>query len=227
MQVTDSDPVGSPLIGISCGYDLIEQAVRHILAREGFTITITPIKLSVSPRSQPDILVVDDGCVRRHHPYTFVSDLRRHLPNTRLILIDTAPSPERLLRAQQAGISGCLCLIDSLVDRLPGAVRDVAAGGRYLSPTAAALLASLENDIHLIQPRLTAYQRDVLHLMARHWSAAKIATQLGRSRDAIYQVQRILRDLFEVSSNSELVERARQLRMLLETNRPRPQISEP
>lgn len=141
-------------------------------------------------------------------------------PNTTLrhILLTHQREPLLLQSLLAAGLNGCLYLGDSLVERLPGAVRDVAAGGVYLSPTPAAVIARLEHYHHHIQPRLTAYQRDLLRLTAQHWSAGRIAAHLGRTRAAIYQAQSLLRDLFAVQTNGELIERAGALGLLAEMN---------
>ncbi|NJO83179.1 MAG: response regulator transcription factor [Blastochloris sp.] len=80
-------------------------------------------------------------------------------------------------RMIDAGIHGYLYLGDSLVERLPQAVKDVVAGGRYLSPTAAAALAQIDYYARHIQPRITPFQVEVLRLMSQHWSGGRIAAR--------------------------------------------------
>ena len=57
-------------------------------------------------------------------------------------------------------------------------------------------------------PRLTDYHRSVLRGMAQHQPPGKIASDLGRSTQAIYQVQSYLRGLFHVDNNGQLLQRA-------------------
>jgi DNA-binding CsgD family transcriptional regulator len=135
------------------------------------------------------------------------------------VLLSNQLDPHHVHRVMTLGFRGYLYLGDSLVERLPQAVRDVAAGGIYLSPSAAAPLIQMDHYVHHIQPRITPYQVEVLRLMSQHWSGGRIAAQLGRSTTAIYQVQRFLRDLFEVETNGELLDSAVQLGILPDTRR--------
>jgi DNA-binding NarL/FixJ family response regulator len=140
------------------------------------------------------------------------------IPCSKQILLTSRCDPLYVQRMIERGFSGYLYLGDSLVDRLPQAVKDVAENGMYLSPSAAAALARIEHYEENLQPRLNAYHFEVLSLMAQHWHAGRIAAHLGRTINAIYQVQRYLRNLFEVETTGELLERARTLGLLTGTN---------
>ena len=105
-------------------------------------------------------------------------------------------------------VDGHLYLGDRLCERLKSAVIDVLEGGMYYSPSIAAARATADHLNGRILPRLNAYHREVLRDMARHRTPGQIASRLDRTTHAIYQVQAYLRDLFGVSTNSALVERA-------------------
>ncbi|NJO54749.1 MAG: response regulator transcription factor [Bacteroidales bacterium] len=130
---------------------------------------------------------------------------------TRIILIDSICTPQRALQASRRGIAGYLYLGDRLTERLKGAVTDVLEGGTYYSPTAAAALAEAEHLTDRVLPRLNAYHRAVLRGMAQYQPAAQIAAELGRTTQAIYQVQSYLRGLFDVDTNGALLERAAEI----------------
>jgi DNA-binding NarL/FixJ family response regulator len=177
-------------VHICTGSDLTALAVASALRAAGIPAEIGAVTVGCI------LLVVDD--------YTLGT--ARADGGARRILLSHQRDPLKVQALMASGIRACLYLGDSLVERLPGAVRDVAAGGTYLSPTPAGALARLEHYTAHILPRLTAYQRDVLRLTADHWSAGHIAAHLGRTRTGIYQAQSVLRELFEVETNSQLVE---------------------
>jgi DNA-binding NarL/FixJ family response regulator len=124
----------------------------------------------------------------------------------RWLAFGTHTQPVRLAALLDAGSHGYLYLGDPLAARLPYIVADVLAGGTYLSPSASAAYRAHQFTAAEALPRLTDYQRQVLHLMHRGHSAGVIAARLARSRNAVYLVQRHLRALFAVETNRELLE---------------------
>jgi DNA-binding NarL/FixJ family response regulator len=108
-------------------------------------------------------------------------------------------------------VSGYLYLRDRLVSRIPLILEDVLNGSLYLSPSAQAALTSIR---YYRSQNLTTYQANVLRLMTKHWTANRIASELGRSTAAIYQVQKLLRELFVVETNSELIQKVTTFQIL-------------
>lgn len=197
-------------VAVCVGSDLTALAVQTALHRGGID-RIELVSVVCSTMSKATVWIWDDY-TNRIAPTEDGRRLRR-------ILLSNHCEPYYVYRVIEGGFFGYLYLGDSLVERLPQAVKDVAAGGRYLSPTAAAALAQIDYYARHIQPRITPYQVEVLRLMSQHWSGGRIAAELGRSTTAIYQVQRYLRDLFEVETNGELLDCAVQLGILPDTRR--------
>jgi DNA-binding NarL/FixJ family response regulator len=201
---------GHIILKIAVGSDLTALAVQTAL-RAALPSAEVVIDQSQQPGASA-ALILDD--------YTIHWGIGAACSQTRrCVLLSNHREPHHIQRMIDGGIQGYLFLGDSLVERLPQAVRDVLEGGRYLSPTAAAALSRMDDYARHIQPRITPYQHEVLRLMSQHWSGGRIAAQLGRSTTAIYQVQRFLRDLFEVETNGELLECALQLGILPYTRR--------
>jgi DNA-binding NarL/FixJ family response regulator len=201
---------GHIILKIAVGSDLTALAVQMALRA-----ALPSAEVLIDQRQQPGAcaaLILDDYTV---HGVIGDTDSR----TKGCLLLYNHREPHHIQRMMDSGIQGYLFLGDSLVERLPQAVKDVVAGGRYLSPTAAAALAQIDYYARHIQPRINPYQYEVLRLMSQHWSGGRIAAQLGRSTTAIYQVQRFLRDLFEVESNGELLDSAVQLGILPDTRR--------
>ncbi len=199
------------VVGVLAQSDLTRLAVITALHQAG----IDTINVEDAPPAHIVVLIVDEYAAQG----AAGGDLPINIPCSKQILLSGRCDPLYVQRVIARGFSGYLYLGDSLVERLPQAVRDVAAGGRYLSPTAAAALASLNHYAQNIQPRITTYQLEVLRLMSQHWSSGRIAVHLGRTTTAIYQVQRFLRDLFEVETNGELLDRVVELGILPDTRR--------
>jgi DNA-binding NarL/FixJ family response regulator len=202
----------SVIVTVMTGSDLTQIAAQVTLNKNVTNEIKICCNQSVSTTVQlPHVLILDD--------YTVAQRSEKQLSHARCILLSNRHEPFYIQQTIEQGFSGYLYLGDSLAERLPQAVRDVAAGGRYLSPTAAAALASLNHYAQNIQPRITTYQLEVLRLMSQHWSSGRIAVHLGRTTTAIYQVQRFLRDLFEVETNGELLDRVAELGILPDTRR--------
>ena len=196
-------------IVIACGYDLIARAIADTLNEQGLQPAMLSVQdLATASAPQADILILDDATLNPQGFEPSLAEIRDKLPTTRIIIIDSTCSPQRILQASRLGVRGYLYLGDRLRERLKGAVTDVLEGGIYFSPSAAAALAEAEHLAEQVLPRINAYHRQVLSYMAQYWPAGQIANQLGRSTQAIYQVQRYLRTLFDVDSNGALLERA-------------------
>jgi len=203
MHLDSSSRVEQASVAVMCGYDLLAHAVHHLLAEAGFRLEIMPVD-EAGPSPNSDILIMDDAVLSLNNSllqYDSVS-------GTRHILIDSTCTAQRVLRASRLGIAGYLYLGDRLTERLMGAVLDVLEGGTYYSPTAAAALAEGHYLNNQVLPRLNGYHHAVLRGMAQYQSAGQIASELGRSTQAIYQVQCYLRSLFDVDTNGALLERA-------------------
>jgi DNA-binding NarL/FixJ family response regulator len=201
--------------GVLAQSDLTRLAVMTALHQAGINaITIEDVPPSTSIIQHIAVLIMDEYAAQGAEG----GSLSLSIPCSKQILLSGRCDPLYVQRVIARGFSGYLYLGDSLVDRLPQAVKDVAENGMYLSPSAAAALARIEHYEQNLQPRLNAYHFEVLSLMEQHWHAGRIATHLGRTINAIYQVQRYLRNLFEVETTGELLERARTLGLLTGTN---------
>ena len=148
-------------------------------------------------RAPPDIAMLDislrgeDGIkVARH-----IREL--HGASVRCIMLSMHLSPEYVRRAFEAGASGYV-VKDAGPAELTGAIRAVAAGQRYLSPSASgALVQSLHlGGSALPHSTLSPRQLEVLCMVARGLSTKLIARALGLSTKTVdahrYQISQRL-----------------------------------
>jgi DNA-binding NarL/FixJ family response regulator len=128
---------------------------------------------------RPDVVLMD-LVMPRLDGVGAMRELRRRLPETRVIVLTSFAEDERLLPAIQAGAAGYL-LKNVAPPELARAVRAAHAGEAMIDPVIAARLVDA-----IAQPagepapeRLTAREQEVLALIARGYSNKRIALELG------------------------------------------------
>jgi two-component system, NarL family, response regulator LiaR len=135
--------------------------------------------VAAAERLRPDVVLMD-LVMPRLDGVGAMRELRRRLPDTRVIVLTSFAQDDKLLPAVQAGAAGYL-LKNAQPQELARAVRAAHAGEALLDPQVAARL--LES---IAQPAgrapadpLTRREREVLELIARGMSNKRIARELG------------------------------------------------
>jgi DNA-binding NarL/FixJ family response regulator len=109
------------------------------------------------------------------------AQIRRHRPQSRVLILTTFDLDEYLFRSVAAGASGFLTK-DTPSAAVAAAVREVHAGRSMVSPRATRALidriARVAPDAAGVAAALTDRERDVLALLARGFSNAEIAREL-------------------------------------------------
>jgi len=128
---------------------------------------------------RPDVVLMD-LVMPRLDGVGAMRELRRRLPDTRVIVLTSFAEDERLLPAIQAGAAGYL-LKNVAPAELARAVRAAHAGEALIDPVIAARLvdAIAQPAGEPAQERLTAREQEVLALIARGYSNKRIALELG------------------------------------------------
>jgi DNA-binding NarL/FixJ family response regulator len=128
---------------------------------------------------RPDVVLMD-LVMPRLDGVGAMRELRRRLPDTRVIVLTSFAEDERLLPAIQAGAAGYL-LKNVAPSELARAVRAAHAGEALIDPIIAArLVEAIAQPAGEAAPeRLTAREQEVLALIARGYSNKRIALELG------------------------------------------------
>src|SRR5579871_4005266 len=161
---------------------MIREALAALLSFEGEFEVVAQVGrgdevLDAAKRTHPDVAVLDiempglDGLAA-------AAELKKHYPDTKIVILTTFGRPGFLRRAMESGVSAFL-VKDSPADKLTDTVRRVLAGERVIDPDLAA--AALADGIN----PLTGRERDVLAASADGSVNSEIAAKLSLSEGTV------------------------------------------
>jgi two-component system response regulator NreC len=204
----------------------------HKMMREGLRLLL---------RGAPDVVVVgeaDDGeaavaLAKQLVPQVVLMDvdmkgmdglaalreIRRVLPDVRVLILTMYGERDLLLQALDAGAGGYLTKEAASQDLLD-AIRVVASGEIYVRPSAARLLASAvvsQKDARTASSRfssLSEREQLVLRLVAEGFSGAEIARQLGISTKTVAAYKERIREKVGLDHRTAYVRFALEARIL-------------
>jgi DNA-binding NarL/FixJ family response regulator len=135
--------------------------------------------LTVAEKLRPDLVVLDIA-MPALNGIDAARQLKRSRPGTKLIFLTMHSDPDYITEAFRAGASGYL-LKRSAASELITAIREVLAGGTYISPILGKdrqdLMAASQRE-GVFSDRLTPRQREVLQLVAEGCTRKEIAATL-------------------------------------------------
>src|SRR5437764_15061565 len=155
---------------------MIREALAALLSFEGDIEVVAQVGrgdevIGAARASNPDVAVLDiempgmDGLAA-------AAELKKHNPDTKIVILTTLGRPGFLRRTMESGVSAFL-VKDSPADKLKDTIRRVLAGERVIDPDLAA--AALADGLNPLTPR----ERDVLDASAAGRTIAAIAAQLS------------------------------------------------
>ena len=149
-------------------------------------------------RLRPDVTLVDLQMPGLNGMET-IQAIRAEFPGACLAILTTFRGDARAMQAIKAGAQGYL-LKSALRKELTDAVRQLAAGHRYIPPQVAAELAE-----HLGQEPLTVRELQVLALIARGQANKQIGAGLGLSEDTVKGHMRSIMDKLGANNRTHAV----------------------
>ncbi len=163
--------------------------------------------VEATTRCKPDVVVADIS-MPLLNGLDAVRQIKRLLPNVKVVFLTVNEDPELVAEAFQCGASGYV-LKNSAASELIEAIKQVLRGRSYVTPlvTKGMVDSFLEGGIPGERsPKLTPRQREVLQLLAEGHSMKSAANILNISpRTVAFHKYRIM-DEFHISSNAELVQ---------------------
>ena len=129
-------------------------------------------------KTKPDVVIMDLVMPKMDGVEATI-ELQKTLPSARILVLTTFGTSDGIAHALASGASGALIKSAENLDLIT-AIRQVAAGRRYLSPEIAEQL-KLDPPV----PELTPRQKDILALMIRGFTNRDIANQLSLSTESV------------------------------------------
>ena len=161
---------------------LVRQGIRMLLEREKFEILgeaadgLEAIRLA--QQHQPDVVILDLA-MPNLNGIGAAGEIRRVSPRTKTILLTMHTEEHYILEALRVGVKGCVWKSQA-ADQLLQAIRDVCAGGVYLSPmVSGALVQAYLAKTELPSDPLTPREQQVLQLIAEEKTTKEVAIILG------------------------------------------------
>jgi DNA-binding NarL/FixJ family response regulator len=163
-------------------HPVVRQGIRMLLERENHKILgeaadgLEAVRLA--EQHQPEVVVLDLS-MPNMNGIGAVGQIKKVAPNTKCILLTMYTDEHHILNALRAGVKGCVSKTQA-AEHLLLAIRDVCAGGVYLSPKVSgsvvqAYLAKTE----VPYDPLTDRERQVLQLVAEGKTTKEVAVILG------------------------------------------------
>ncbi|MBK0329018.1 response regulator transcription factor [Rhodobacteraceae bacterium F11138] len=152
---------------------------------------------------KPDVVIMDIS-LGTENGIEVGRDLRATGSDFALLIVtmETAPQLFQVAR-KEAEVDGYVLKLDAF-DELERAVRQVASGQKFISPTLASELA-YANDADDGNDGLTPRELQVIVLVVEGYSSAQIGEQLGISKRTVDTYRANVREKLQISSSSELV----------------------
>ena len=163
---------------------IVREALALLLGEAGFEVVGQAADgmevVRLARQLQPDVAVLD-VVMPLLNGLEAGREIQQASPRTRTILLTSRHEDELLLEALRAGMRGCV-LKTYQAQELIRAIRDVAGGGVYLSPTVSRSVVDAYRSRAPVPPDpLSARQRQVLQLIAEGKRTREIAELLGVS----------------------------------------------
>lgn len=163
---------------------IFRQGIRTLLERFGFEIVAEADDgreaIRLAREVSPDVAILDLAMPQLSGSEA-AQEIAQFSPKTRAILLTMYSEEQYVAKALQVGITGYVLKTQSSADLLQ-AIRDVMAGGIYLSPGISQAIVSAYLARHELSSHpLTAREREVLQLVAEGKTTREVAQVLGIS----------------------------------------------
>jgi two-component system response regulator NreC len=189
-------------------HPVFRQGLRALLEREKFEVIAEASDgleaIAMADRLQPQIVVIDLA-MPALNGIDAVREIVKRAPRTKAILLTMYTEEHHVLEALRAGVKGCVSKSQA-AEHLLQAIKDVSAGGVYLSPhvSGAVVQAYLAKSELPYEP-LTPRERQVLQLIAEGKTTKETAAVLDVSVKTAETHRTNLMEKLDIHSTAGLV----------------------
>ena len=194
---------------IADDHPIVRRGLHQILAEQPDMAVLGEAQnaeelLELARRADRDVVVLDISMPDRGG-LEALKELKALRPGAAVLVLSIHPEDQYAGRALKAGAAGYLTK-DSAPEELVKAIRKVLAGGKYISPSFAEMLA-LRLDAGLAKPlheALSDREYQVLCLIASGKTVSQIAAELALSVKTVSTYRGRILEKMNMQSNAEL-----------------------
>jgi two-component system, NarL family, response regulator NreC len=189
-------------------HPVFRQGLRALLEREKFEILGEASDgfeaIDLAERVQPAVVVIDLA-MPAMNGIDAAREIGKRVPNAKVILLSMYTEEHHVLEALRAGVKGCVSKSQA-AEHLLQAIKDVCAGGVYLSPhVSGAVVQAYLAKTDLPYEPLTPRERQVLQLIAEGKTTKEAATVLDVSVKTAETHRTNLMEKLDIHSTAGLV----------------------
>jgi DNA-binding NarL/FixJ family response regulator len=189
-------------------HPVFRQGLRALLERERFEVVGEASDgleaITMAERLQPQVVVIDLA-MPALNGIDAVREIVKRAPRARAILLTMYTEEHHVLEALRAGVKGCVSKSQA-AEHLLQAIRDVLAGGVYLSPhVSGAVVQAYLAKTELPYEPLTPRERQVLQLIAEGKTTKETAAVLDVSVKTAETHRTNLMEKLDIHSTAGLV----------------------
>lgn len=189
-------------------HPVVRQGLRMLLEREKFEILGEASDgleaIDLAGRLRPDVVLLDLA-MPMLNGIGAVREIARVSPRSKIILLTMYTEEHHVLEALRAGVKGCVSKTQA-AEHLLEAIREVCAGGVYLSPSVSgAVVQAYLAKSELPYDPLTSREGQVLQLIAESKTTKEIAVILGVSVKTAESHRSKLMEKLDIHSTAGLV----------------------
>ncbi|MDF3833414.1 response regulator transcription factor [Cupriavidus basilensis] len=195
---------------IADDHAVVRDGLRHILGRSGgFDVVGEAVNgtevLQMARDCKPRVILLDLSMPGRSG-LELIKQLRLEQPALRILVLTMHAEEQYVVRAFRAGAAGYLTK-ESAATELVSAIGKVAAGGTYVSPAMAEVLANSLQDEHRDEPhlRLSDREMEVYRRLVLGEPLTEIAAGLCVSAKTVSTYKMRLMDKLQLPSEAALV----------------------
>jgi two-component system, NarL family, response regulator NreC len=189
-------------------HPVFRQGLRALLEREKFEILGEASDgleaIEMAERVQPTVVVMDLA-MPALNGIDAAREIVRRVPRSKVILLSMYTEEHHVLEALRAGVKGCVSKSQA-AEHLLQAIKDVCAGGVYLSPhVSGAVVQAYLAKTELPYDPLTPRERQVLQLIAEGKTTKEAASVLDVSVKTAETHRTNLMEKLDIHSTAGLV----------------------
>jgi two-component system, NarL family, response regulator NreC len=189
-------------------HPVFRQGLRALLERERFDVVGEASDgleaITMAERLQPQVVVIDLA-MPALNGIDAVREIVKRAPRAKAILLTMYTEEHHVLEALRAGVKGCVSKSQA-AEHLLQAIKDVSAGGVYLSPhVSGAVVQAYLAKTELPYEPLTPRERQVLQLIAEGKTTKETAAVLEVSVKTAETHRTNLMEKLDIHSTAGLV----------------------